>query len=86
MLNWEVIEAKVIEHGCLYVRFADGLEGKVRFLPSAYRGVFSRLLDPNEFEKVKVNGYFVTWPGELDLAPDAMYQEIAKNGECVLSC
>ncbi len=35
MLNWEVIEAKVIEHGYLHVRFADGLEGKVRFLPSA---------------------------------------------------
>jgi hypothetical protein len=60
MLNWEVIEAKVIEHGRLHVRFADGLEGQVRFLPSAYSGVFSRLLDPNEFKKVKVNCYFVT--------------------------
>ena len=85
MLNWEVIEAKVIEHGRLHVRFADGLEGQVRFLPSAYRGVFSRLLDPSEFAKVTVNGYFVTWPGELDLAPDAMYEAIATNGECVLT-
>ena len=85
MLHWEVIEATVIEHGRIHVRFADGLEGDVQFLPSAYRGVFSRLLDPNEFKKMKVNRYFVTWPGELDLAPDAMYQAIAENRECILS-
>ena len=81
MSNWEVIEVKVITHGCLHVRFADGLEGPVRFLPSAYRGVFSRLLDPSEFAKATVNGYFVTWPGELDLAPDAMYRDIAEQRE-----
>jgi hypothetical protein len=23
----------------------------------------------------------VTWPGEIDLAPDAMYAEFKKNGE-----
>ena len=63
MSNWEVIEVKVITHGCLHVRFADGLEGPVRFLPSAYRGVFSRLLDPSEFAKATVNGYFVTDEG-----------------------
>ena len=27
----------------------------------------------------------VTWPGELDLAPDAMYREIKKNGFWKLS-
>jgi len=23
---------------------------------------------------------FVEWPGEIDLAPDAMYEEVKKNG------
>jgi len=26
----------------------------------------------------------VTWPGEIDLAPDAMYREIKKAGKWVL--
>jgi hypothetical protein len=26
----------------------------------------------------------VTWPGEIDLAPDAMHDEIKKNGKWVL--
>lgn len=83
-MNWDVIEVKVVDHGCLHIRFADGLEGQVKFLPSAYRGVFEKLADPDEFCKARVNDYFVTWPGELDLAPDAMHQAIAKHGEWIL--
>ena len=37
-MDWDVTEASVLEHGCIYVKFADGLEGKVRFQPTAYRG------------------------------------------------
>ena len=84
-MDWDVVEARVLEHGCIYVKFADGLEGKVRFKPSAYQGVFEKLRDPAEFEKVMVNGYFVTWPDELDLAPDAMHEEIKRKGEWILT-
>ena len=80
----DVIEARVIEPGCFHVKFADGVEGRVRFAPSAYRGVFEKLRDPEEFSKLYVNGYFVTWPGELDLAPDAMHQHIKDCGEWLL--
>jgi hypothetical protein len=78
-MQWDVVEARVVEHGCIWVKFSDGLEGEVRFAPSAYRGVFARLRDPAEFNKAYVDGYFVTWPGELDLAPDAMYQQIKRH-------
>lgn len=71
MMDWDVLEARVLEHGSFHVRFADGLEGVVRFSPSAYRGVFERLRDPDLFNRLCVKEYFVTWPGELDLAPDA---------------
>lgn len=83
-MEWDVIEARVVEPGCFQVKFADGVEGKVRFSSSAYRGVFAKLRDPAEFNKLYVNGYFVTWPGELDLAPDAMHQHIKESGEWVL--
>jgi hypothetical protein len=83
-MHWDVIEARVLEPGRLEVKFADGLQGTVRFADTAYRGVFAKLRDPAEFGKLYVNHYFVTWPGELDLAPDAMHHHIAQSGEWVI--
>lgn len=83
-MNWDVVEARVLEPGCFHVKFADGLEGTVRFAPSAYKGVFAKLRDPQAFNQLYVNSYFVTWPGELDLAPDAMHQHIKESGEWLL--
>ena len=62
----------------------DGVEGDVRFMPSFFRGVFAHLADQAAFAEVEVVHGAVTWPGELDLAPDAMHDEIAANGEWVL--
>ena len=50
--------------------------------PSA--GVFARLADPSLFAQVFVEHGAVTWPGEIDLAPDAMYAEIKKAGIWIL--
>jgi hypothetical protein len=83
-MHWDVVAARVVEPGGFWVKFADGLEGRVHFAPTAYRGVFAKLRDPEVFNQLYVNGYFVTWPGELDLAPDAMYQHIKEAGEWVL--
>jgi tRNA(Arg) A34 adenosine deaminase TadA len=43
-------------------------------------GVFARLRDPAQFAAVGIDHGAVTWPGELDLAPDAMYAEIRAHG------
>lgn len=83
-MNWDVVAARVLEPGGFWVKFADGLEGTVHFASTAYRGVFAKLSDPEMFNQLYVNDYFVTWPGELDLAPDAMYQHIKESGEWVL--
>lgn len=80
----DVVEATVLETGRFRVKFADGLEGTVRFAPTAYRGVFAGLRDPEAFGRIYVNGYFVTWPGELDLCPNAMRQHIETSGEWIL--
>lgn len=68
----------------MQVRFVDGLEGVVRFTPGFFRGVFAHLVDPSLFAEAAVESGAVTWPGELDLAPDRMHADIATNGECVL--
>ncbi len=77
---WSVTEVSVIEDCAIRVHFTDGLEGVVRFLPGFFRGVFSHLSDPAKFRQVTVVGGAVTWPGELDLAPDAMHEEIKQRG------
>ena len=76
----DVIEVSVAEHLSLNVTFNDGLTGKIRFFESHLTGVFEVLKSPEIFRQVScVNGY-VEWPGEIDLAPDAMYDEIKKCG------
>lgn len=60
----------------LRLRFHDGWS-QVIFLPSAFRGVFARLNQPAEFRQARLQDGVLTWPGELDLAPDAMHQAIA---------
>lgn len=78
--SWRVTEVSVVADNAVRVRFMDGLEGIVRFLPGFFRGVFSHLSDPAQFRQVTVVHGAVTWPGELDLAPDAMHEEIKRRG------
>ena len=84
-MNWDVTEVKIIDNYVLGVRFNDGTQGKVTFLPTFFRGVFKHLRDQGQFQKVMLVDGVVTWPGELDIAPDAMYQEIKTHGKWVLS-
>ena len=84
-MNWDVIDVRLEGDHAFWVRFKDGSEGVVKFMPSAFRGVFARLRSPAEFARVSVVEGVVTWPGELDLAPDAMHEQITRHGEWVLS-
>lgn len=83
-MYWDVTSVKPEQHLMLKVKFADGLQGVVRFKPTHLTGVFESLKDETYFNKVFVDHGVVTWPGELDLAPDAMHTEIAKNGCWIL--
>ncbi|WP_127471925.1 DUF2442 domain-containing protein [Thiomicrorhabdus aquaedulcis] len=84
-MEWDVTEVSVKADNTLFVCFKDGVQGTVEFTNSFFYGVFERLRDPQEFRQVSVVEGVVTWPGELDLAPDAMHEEIKKNGNWVLN-
>ena len=84
---WRVRSVEVLPDYCLKVRFIDGLEGIVgmkKMLWSSNAGVFEALRDTSIFLQADVVLGAVTWPGELDLAPDAMYDAIKAHGEWVL--
>ena len=79
-----VVAVKLIGVLSLHVQFADGIEGEVVFLPSHLTGVFEPLRDSSFFDQARIEHGAVTWPGELDIAPDAMYEEIRQNAIWVL--
>lgn len=80
---WRVAEVAAYQGFRLKVRFLDGLQGWVEMnelIHSQNAGVFSTLADTNVFDRVFVEYGVVTWPGEIDLAPDAMYDAIKTAG------
>ena len=83
---WNVVKVKVAGPLTLWVEHRDGVAGQVRFEPSGLRGVFKVLQDPAYFAQVGIAHGAVSWPNEMpDLGPDAMHDEIARNGEWILN-
>ena len=81
---WRVTDMRMTEERAMLVRFVDGVEGEVRFAPAFFRGVFAHLVDADRFREASVEMGAVTWPGELDLAPDRMHDDIVRDGVCIL--
>lgn len=84
-MYWDVVEVKPLDGLGLFVRFADGLSGEVRFAPEHLTGVFEPLKNPAFFKQVYLDHGAVAWPGQIDLAPDAMYREIKGKGVSILT-
>jgi hypothetical protein len=54
----------------------------VQLRPEELTGVLEPLRDEQFFQRVFIDSGAVAWEGEIDLAPDAMYAEIAgQRGE-----
>ena len=83
-MEYDVVDVQPVTPMALQVRFADGTAGQVRFEPSHLTGVFEALKDPIVFAQARIEAGAVTWPGDIDLAPDAMYAEIKSHGLWVL--
>ena len=84
---WRVAEVEALPGWRLRVRHNDGVAGTVDMaglVHSPGAGVFAALRDEAVFGRVFLDLGAVTWPGEIDLAPDAMHDEIAAAGEWVL--
>jgi hypothetical protein len=65
-------------------KFADGPTGIVDMsglVHSPKAGVFAALADPSLFAQVRLETGAVSWPGELDIAPDAMHAAIQEYRE-----
>lgn len=84
---WRVAEAEALPGFRLRVRFNDGTAGIVDmadFVQSDAAGVFAALRDEELFRQATVTLGAVTWPGDLDLAPDAMHHAITQQGKWIV--
>lgn len=81
-MPWRVTAVEALPGFRLRVQFVDATVGTMdltTLIHSPCAGVFAALADPSLFNQVFVKHGAVTWPGEIDLAPDAMYAEIKKE-------
>ncbi len=79
-MRYRIVQIEARQNFRLYVRFDDGVEGEADLSDVAGRGVFRRWVEhPHEFTNVWVDplSRAPTWPGELDVAPDALHHELA---------
>jgi hypothetical protein len=83
-MPWRVRDVTALPDYRLSVTFVDGLSGSVdlsALVTSPEAGVFASLADRTLFAQVYVTHGAVSWPNELDLAPDAMHAAIKAHGE-----
>jgi hypothetical protein len=79
----DIKSAAITGRWTLHVVFNDGVEGDVdleAFIHAPDAGVFEALRDPAAFAQVFLQWGALTWPGDLDLAPDAMHEAIKETG------
>jgi hypothetical protein len=78
---YDVVEVRARPNFRVWLRFEDGLEGEADLSELAGHGVFKRWVDnPAEFAQVSVDeeSGTIVWPGGLDVAPDRLYDEVAR--------
>lgn len=78
---WRVSRVDALPFFRLYVQFEDDTDGIVDMAKFLERdcGVFKVLRNVELFNAVHVEHGAVTWPDELDLAPDRMHDELQKS-------
>lgn len=78
-MYWDVVEVRPEPGYWLFVRFKDGLSGHVQLREENLTGALAPLRDARLFEQVFIDHGAVAWPGDFDLAPDAMYEDLVSQ-------
>ena len=89
MAVWSIVHFKVLPNYKIEFHFADGTSGIADLSPRLSQGPlgdgFDPLCDEATFSQAFLDHGALTWPGNIDLAPDAMYQRIRSTGTSLLA-
>jgi hypothetical protein len=83
-MHWDIVKIETQKDWTINIWFHDGTAGQVRFMPEFFTGVFEHCKDSQFFQKAYIDAGALAWPGEIDLAPDALYEHLKKDGKYVL--
>ena len=84
----DIVSAKPLGGYRLHLCFEDGVQGVVDLESViSFRGVFAPLKDPVYFARVRVDPELgsVSWPNGADVDPDALYERLVPNSDCLVS-
>ena len=70
----EVNAVEVVAHFGLVQTFNNGERRRFDMRPYLHYPVFRRLENPGYFSLARVDYGTVTWPGEIDMAPETLYE------------
>lgn len=79
MIPWMTTRVAALPGRQLEVTFADGLHGVVDLSGECFAGALAPLNDPDFFALANVKDGAVSWPGDMELAPDAMHVEVKRQ-------
>jgi hypothetical protein len=71
----EVCEVKAAPDHLLHLVFNTGEERYFDMKPYLEYPVFKRLQNPAFFSLARIDYGTVTWPGDIDIAPETLYHE-----------
>ncbi|MEK6806245.1 MAG: DUF2442 domain-containing protein [Pseudomonadota bacterium] len=87
-MHYDIISFRLLQGRRIELKFKDGCKGVFDLSPRLDQGriggVFDALCDAKLFRKVKLVDGVLTWPGEIDVAPDALWQDIKRDGVAYL--
>jgi len=73
----KIVAFEILDNYRVRLRFDDGAEGTVDLSRLVGQGVFAAWRDYEFFRRAFLAPQgALTWPGELDLCPDALYLEV----------
>lgn len=81
-----VTECRAEDNYTLWLRFDDGLEGRVYLGELVATKTFRALCDEDTFSRVGIDpvSNTVTWEGGINLDPEVLYRDLASKAQSAL--
>ena len=73
-MKYHIIEAKYIINYIIWLKFRDGLEGKMDFSNEFDDPIFEPLKRIENFKSFIIKGNTICWDNGADFAPEYLYQ------------
>jgi hypothetical protein len=70
----EVNSVEAVSEFGLVLTFTNGERRRFDMRPYLHYPVFRRLKNPGFFSLARINYGTVTWPGDIDFAPETLYE------------